>query len=387
MQPQFRYTDLVNTSFLVGTFSGGTFPANTKNLFQVRRGRIKVNYDNNLTQFVIQIDAIQTGFTTKDAYLSIVEPWTKSVGLQMGIFNRPFGYEIEYSSSNRESPERSRFTQTLFPGERELGAKLFYAPQMGPLTMFRADVGLFNGSGPTANEYDNFKEVIGHLVYQLPFEQANAELDMGVSGYFGAVRNNTKFLYKAGDLPSGAKGFIADSTASNLNDGVGRTYVGFDAQFYYDVPSVGGAILRGEYVFGKQPGTSSTSVSASAQPATPIYQREFAGWYVYYIQNIGSKEQIVVKYDVFDPNTKISSSQFMNTNASGASGLAATDIKYSTIGFGLIHHWDDNVKFVLYYELVKNEKLTNITDTSSPLFPYAGDVNDSVLTFRMQCRF
>ena len=270
LQPQFRYTDLINTSFPIGGFSGGVFPANTKNLFQVRRGRLKVNYDNNLTQFVIQIDAIQTGFTTKDAYLSIVEPWTKSVGLQMGIFDRPFGYEISYSSSNRETPERSRLFQTLFPGERELGAKLFYAPQSGPLTMFRADVGVFNGSGPTANEYDNFKDVIGHIALQLPFQEANAELDLGVSGYFGAVRNTTKFLYKAGDLPSGAKGFVVDSTAGNLSDGVSRTYFGFDAQFYYDVPTIGGAILRGEYIFGKQPGTSSTSQSAGAQPATSI---------------------------------------------------------------------------------------------------------------------
>jgi hypothetical protein len=258
---------------------------------------------------------------------------------------------------------------------------------MGPLTMLRADIGVFNGSGPTANEFDNFKDVIGHVVYQMPFEQVNAELDIGVSGYFGAVRNNTKFLYRVGDLPSGVKAFVVDSTASNLNDGVGRRYVGFDAQFYYDVPSIGGAILRGEYVFGKQPGTPSTSVSASAQPSTPIYQREFAGWYVYYIQNIGSKEQFVVKYDVFDPNTSVAASQFMNTNTTGAQGLTAIDIKYSTLGFGLIHHWDDNVKLVLYYELVQNEKLTSIADASSSLFPYAADVRDNVLTFRVQCKF
>jgi hypothetical protein len=149
LQPQFRYTDLMNRPYLIGTFSGGTFPANTKNLLQVRRGRLKANYDNGLTQFVIQIDAIQTGFTTKDAYLSIIEPWTKSFGFQMGIFDRPFGYEISWSSSNRESPERSRLFQTLFPGERELGAKLFYTPPSGPFSMFHADLGIFNGSGPT----------------------------------------------------------------------------------------------------------------------------------------------------------------------------------------------------------------------------------------------
>ncbi len=90
---------------------------------------------------MLQIDAIQTGVTVKDAYVLVTEPWTQSLGFQMGIFDRPFGYEISYSSSSRESPERSRMYQTLFPGERELGAKLFYAPQLGPLSFLRADVG------------------------------------------------------------------------------------------------------------------------------------------------------------------------------------------------------------------------------------------------------
>jgi hypothetical protein len=387
LQPQFRYTDVINPTYPVGNFSGGQFPANTKNLFQVRRGRIKVNYDNGLTQFVLQFDAIQTGFTTKDAYLSIVEPWAKSVGLQMGIFDRPFGYEISYSSSNREAPERSRLFQTLFPGERELGAKLFFAPPAGPLSFLRADVGVFNGSGPTANEFDNFKDIIGHVGAQVPFDNIGAALDFGVSGYFGQVRNNTKFLYTARDLPSGVKGFLVDSTSSNLSAGVARQYLGIDAQFYLDVPSIGGMILRGEYIFGKQPGTSSTSSSPAAQPTSAAYQREIAGWYLNLIQNIGNRDQIVVKYDVFDPNTKVGASDFVPTNSSGASGLTATDVKYSTLGFGLVHHWDDNVKFVLYYEIVQNEKLAGITSASSALYPYREDVRDNVLTFRVQAKF
>jgi hypothetical protein len=138
LQPQWRYTDLINTPWSIGAVSGGAFPANTKNVFQVRRGRLKFNYDNTLTQFVIQFDAIQTGFTLKDAYLQITEPWSKSVGFQMGVFDRPFGYEISYSSSSRETPERSRMYQTLFPGERELGAKLFWAPPQGPFSFLRA---------------------------------------------------------------------------------------------------------------------------------------------------------------------------------------------------------------------------------------------------------
>jgi hypothetical protein len=400
LQPQFRLTDNLVSDFpsaqqyLIGNFSGGKFPTNAKNLFQVRRGRLKVNYDNDLTQFVIQIDAVQTGFTTKDAFLSVIEPWTRSVGFQFGIFDRPFGYEISYSSSNRETPERSRLFQTLFPNERELGAKLFYAPPSGSLSFLRADLGVFNGSGPIANEYDNFKDIIGRVGAQVPFTEANAELDFGVSGYFGKVRNNTKFLFTPGTLANGLSGFQVDSTASNLSDGVDRTYIGVDAQFYIDIPQIGGAILRGEYITGKQPGAgalsplSSSTTSPQAQITTPIYKRNFAGWY---IQNIGAREQLVFDYDVYDPNTDVSASNFManatSSNTSGATGLSAADVKYTTLGFGFIHHWDDNVKFLVYYEIIQNEKLDQITLSSSPLLLFANNLKDNVFTFRVQYKF
>jgi hypothetical protein len=387
LQTQWRFTDLMNTTYSIGGFSGGAFPANVKNLFQVRRGRVKITYDNVLTQYVLQFDAIQTGLSLKDAYVMITEPWTKSAGLQIGVFDRPFGYEISYSSSSRETPERSRMFQTLFPGERELGAKLFYSPQSGPLSFLRADVGVFNGSGPSANEFDNFKDVIGHVAAQVPMDQIGAELDFGVSGYLGNVRSNTKYLYTSGTLADGSQGFAVDSTATNVSAGVARTYLGFDAQFYIDIPSIGGAILRGEYIFGKQPGTSSSTSSPSTQPTTAIYKRDFSGFYVYYIQNIGDKDQLVVKYDSFDPNTKVGAADFGTTNGSGALGLTASDIKFSTLGLGIVHYWDDNVKFMLYYEIVSNDKLTGVTNTSTALYPYAGDVRDNVLTFRTQYKF
>jgi hypothetical protein len=383
IQPQWRFTDLINTPWSIGAVSGGAFPANTKNLFQVRRGRLKFNYDNNLTQFVIQFDAIQTGFTLKDAYFSLTEPWSKSVGLQMGVFDRPFGYEISYSSGSRETPERSRMYQTLFPGERELGAKFFWAPPQGPLSFFRADVGVFNGSGPTANEFDNFKDVIGHVAAQFPFPDAGFAMDLGVSGYLGSVRSNTRNIWMNGEVAPGVKGFIKSSDTTNVSAGVDRTYLGFDAQLYYDVPSLGGLILRGEYVFGVQPGTNGTTSSPAAQPTGDAYKRNFAGYYLYLIQNIGNDDQIVVKYDVYDPNTDVSAGDFVK-----ASNLTAADIKYSTLGFGLVHHWDANIKFILYYERVSNESLTaaNLA-TSSTLYPYTDDVRDNVFTFRVQYKF
>jgi hypothetical protein len=383
LQTQFRYTDLINTPFTVGNFSGGAFPANTKNLFQVRRGRLKFNYDNTLTQFVIQADFINTGFTLKDAYVTVTDPWYRTIGVQAGVFDRPFGYEISLSSSNRETPERSRLFQTLFPGERDLGAKIIVAPQTGPLSNLRLDIGLFNGVGPNANEVDNFKDLSGHLGYQIPFEEANAELDLGVSGYIGSVRSASKYIYAVADPGTGVKKFTVDSTASNLSSGVDRTYFGADAQLYLNVLPFGGTILRGEYVAGKQPGTLGSNASLTAAISGDVARRTFNGYYAYLVQNIGSRDQIMVKYDVLTPNTEVSVADFRT-----GTNLTSADIAFKTLGLGYIHYLDDNVKVVLYYELIANEKLDpSLLAASSSLYPYTSDVRDNVLTVRMQYKF
>lgn len=386
LQAQYRATDIMNQSQPIGSFSGGAFPSNQKSQFQLRRGRLKVNYDNLLTQAVLQIDIIPAGLFLKDAYLSLTEPWLQSAGLQIGVFDRPFGYEISFSSGWRETPERSRIFQTLFPGERDLGAKLFFAPQLGSLTWLRADLGVFNGTGANANEFDNYKDVIGRVGAQFPFDEIGAEIDLGVSGYFGGVRNNTKFLWKVGTQPSGMRGFLVDSSSTNLGDGVDRKYVGVDAQFYYDVPTIGGLTLRGEFITGKQPGgtgATNSTVSPNAQPPGALYLRNISGWYLNLVQNIGDDHQVLLKYDVYDPNTDVDAADFSSTN-----NLSAADIKFSTLGLGYIYHWDGNVKFVWYYELVDNEKLSasNVVASSS-LAPFVENLRDNVFTFRIQYRF
>jgi hypothetical protein len=383
VQAQFRLTDLPGAP---ANFSGGAFPTYSNKVFQVRRGRIKVNYDNVLTQAVLQMDFVPSGFTLKDAFLSITEPWLQSVGLQIGVFDRPFGYEISFSSGWRETPERSRIFQTLFPGERDLGAKLFFAPQLGNLTWLRADVGIFNGSGANTSEFDNFKDFIGRVAVQMPFDDIGAELDLGISGYLGHVRNNTKFLWQSGVGQSGERGFFVDSTITNLGSGVRRKYFGLDAQFYYDVTNIGGLTLRGEFISGHQPGiagSTTSTISPSTQPTGALYRRNFNGWYLSLVQNIGNEHQVLLKYDVYDPNTDVGAGDFSSTN-----NLTAADIKFGTLGLGYVYHWDGNVKFVLYYEFVNNEKLLATKVAGNPaLAVFSDNVRDNVFTFRVQYRF
>lgn len=367
-------------------FSGGNFPAASDNRYKVRRGRIKFLYGDDFNQFVMQFDVSEGGFTTKDMYMKLTDPFVHTFSLTGGIFNRPFGYEIAYSSSSRESPERARFTQTLFPSERDLGAQFtFNPPKTSPYNFIHLDAGLFTGNGPNA-EFDTKKDFIGHLWISKTTNSEKIRYGLGVSLYNGGIYQGNKYIYKMGDVATGVKGFVVDSTTSNKTAFATRQYIGFDGQFSIESP-IGLSALRGEYVFGTQPGSNSTTTSpTTAIPNYDTYIRKFNAFYVYFVQTIAqTKHQIVVKYDVYDPNTDISASNIAITVDGSKTRLGTPDIKYATLGLGYIYHFDKNIKFEVYYDLVSNET-TGIKGTTG-LNDYTKDIKDNVLTIRLQYKF
>ncbi|MBS4028808.1 MAG: hypothetical protein KGZ58_09230 [Ignavibacteriales bacterium] len=380
IQTQYQIADTEATAaYSIGNFSGGSFPSYVNSRFQLRRGRFKINYDNDLTQYVLQVDVTQNGVGIKDAFISVKEPWYKTVSLTAGVFDRPFGFEISYSSSSRETPERSRMYQTLFPGERELGAKIELVSENKKWNWLNVKAGFFNGVLNTANENDSKKDFIGRVGVQIPFQEQNLEIDGGVSIYAGNVRNNSPEFF---EMNTSTKKFTRDSSSANIGKYFERNYLGIDVQLYYDAPVIGGLSFRGEFISGKQPGTSSSNNFYNpGATVTPLYKRTFYGYYINYIQNVGLSNQILLKYDVLDPNKNV------DGNDIGASGsnLKISDIKYSTLGIGWIYHWDANVKFILYKDFVTNEKVNSIATGS--FIPFKNDVHDNVLTLRMQYKF
>lgn len=383
-----KFTGYIQSQFQVADsdgakgFAGGDFAAGVHQRFHLRRARLKMNYDNDLTQFVLQFDVAQGGLTIKDAYVSIKEPWLRTFTLSSGVFDRPFGFEISYSSSNRETPERSRMYQTLFPGERDLGLKVEIAPEKGALSFLNFKGGFFNGTRENTVENDNNKDFIGRLGFSLPFDEENLSIDGGASLYSGNVRSNSRAYWTM----SNSK-FAIDSSLANYGKYRERTYIGADVQLTYDLSVIGGMALRGEIITGKQPGTSASNSFynngwvTSPASGTPLYMRNFTGFYINYVQNIGMKNQLVLKYDEFDPNTDVSASQIGADNTTSAS-----DVKYTTLGIGWIYHWDANVKFIVYYDMVTNEKVFSSTKVAS-LLPFTNDLKDNVLTVRMQYKF
>ena len=381
IQPQFQIASAKG----VKSFEGGDFAPRVSNRFMLRRSRIRIDFvhfdkENAAgVQFVFQFDANERNFTVRDVWGRIFENKYKLFSFTTGMFARPFGYEVNYSSSDRESPERGRMTQLLMKSERDLGAMISFdvRKEKHPLKYLKVDAGFFNGQGiNAAGDFDNTKDFIGRVALKPIKINKNIFLSAGTSILYGGVENNTKYHYSTSRI-SGIKMQIVDSSVNNIGKVSPRRYYGADIQLKFK-NKIGFTELRGEFVSGLQTGTANSTETPTAllTGADGFHTRRFNGAYIYLLQNIFSlKHQLLVKYDWYDPNTKVKGNEI----GVASSNLTAANIKYSTLGLGYLYYITSNVKWVLYFTMPKNEKT---------LLPgLDADIKDDVLTCRLQFRF
>ncbi|NDV84250.1 hypothetical protein [Bacteroides sp. 51] len=363
---QLKFSGYVQTQW---TWNHADVSTGDQNDFSLRRGRLKAAYTSKYGEAVIQIDATEEGVKVKDAFLKLQAPNVKWVALRGGIFDRPFGYEISYSSSRRESPERSRVFLTLFPKERDLGAELiFKGPQGTKLHPLTLNIGLFSGNGGQAKETDSRKDFIGHLSYTKKLN--NFTYGLGASLYAGGVRLAGDVYQRAYKFTNGA--FVED-TDLKPGDYAKRQYYGVDGQI--GLSSVlGMTSLRGEYLWGTQPGAAGDSKSPTGAIISDIYVRKFSGYYLQLVQDIAtSKHSLVLKYDAYDPNTKVDKNECQTKG----------DIAYSTFGFGWLFRANQNLRVMCYYDINSNEKVNNNAVDAK----YKENLSDDVFTLRLQYKF
>ena len=375
LQPQFQ---LAETSG-IPSFAGGDFAPGVDNRFMLRRGRMRIDYlrrnadDYPSVQLVFQFDGTERGFFARDYWGRVFENRWHIFSLTGGMFARPFGYEVNLGSSDRETPERGRASQILMKTERDMGAMLTLEPRKkgGSFHWLRADLAVVNGQGLAGPaDYDSHKDVIAR-VYCKPYRlnRKGWLLSGGVSVLEGGIISPVPVLYHS----DGAL-LIRDSSGDNIGKLAARQYRGADVQF--KVPNRKGATeLRAEYMRGHQTGTLQLSETPGVLTGLPLATRHFDAVYFYFLQHLGStKHQVVIKYDWYDPNTDAE-----GTDIKAANGHTAADVKFSTIGGGYLWYVNANLRLMLYYEHPMNEKTGIATHTE--------DLKDNVLTARLQFRF
>jgi hypothetical protein len=336
--------------------------------FRVRRGRVKVTYDAGLTQFVFQGDFTPAGFALKDFFLNITDPWTKMFDLTVGQFNRPT-YEVEYSSSVREAPERSLITRTLYPNERDLGAMISFSPE----GLFKLQLATFNNTflSDVAQNNPNFRDDNLYYMARITKELSVMEglsIDLGAHGRFGNVRSNSQMLIPS-DVPTNAPNSNLDSSASNYGLKLSKNWFGGEIQLYWDAPVIGGTKLLAEYITGSS--VDELPASSTTITSRKIRKRDFAGFYVMLVKNIFTEWQFALRYDQYNPNTKIDIAKVNNIN----------DLTQTTIGLGIHNYTFENVRITLWYDMPKYKTTSgdNKLMTESP--------KQNQMTLRLQYKF
>jgi hypothetical protein len=195
------------------------------------------------------------------------------VTLRVGQFVKPFGFDIQQSSSVRESPERAIFAGYFFPGQRDRGVLLqgdldfLNAPALKNVRYFAA---VLNGNRffTDSNRQPNY-------LFRLRKHFAGINLAAGVSVQLGHQL-----------LPPGLSG--------NNNENV----FGVDLQYAH-----GRFGLRGEFVTGNMP---STLLGLEAEFA-PAFRpgRHSSGGAVFATYQLTEKDNVYARYDQFngDPVT------------------------------------------------------------------------------------
>jgi hypothetical protein len=236
-----------------------------KDNFYIRRGRFKAVADADMTQFTLQIDAIPSGLSLKEAYATVKLPagWAFDAGLQLF----PFGYEVaSRSSSDLDLLERSQASVYFLDGEYDTGVSA--RGKLGPIALRG---GVFNGNGIKGNagrDNDQAKDLIARATVDFGF------LTGGLSGWYGKAIN-----------------YAAVVNGGHVS--YDRVRAAVDAQLFLDLLPIGGTFVKGEYIWGK------TGIGTANGGAGANLGRAASGLYAILGQNIGHWNQIAVRYDTF----------------------------------------------------------------------------------------
>ena len=359
-----------------GPVAGSSAAAPVTNSFYLRRARIKLTYETlDGIKFVLQPDYAFDKVTLRDAYVVLNDRWTHTYALTVGQFNR-LSYEVEFSSNFREFLERSRMTTTLYPVERDLGAKLEANFDIKYFFPLKLQLAIFNGNfgeGTTANQVrdiDSNKDVMARAVYSIKVPSKGLGIDIGGSGYFGS----TKVLPQPVTNPVTPPSVFLDIDNTPFTPGVGATlkkdWFGAETQIYYDF--LGGTSLKAEYISGTLSGSTNSFEINPGINANKV--RKFSGFYLAFMKNIGKNHQAAIRYDQYDPNTKLS----------GSDVTRADDLKFNTWTFAWQYFYDENVKVVLGYTMPLNEKSDLV---AGDYLTTNKDRKDSTFSIRLQAKF
>jgi hypothetical protein len=272
-----------------------------KDVFEVRRARLRATYTLGISEYLLNVDAIPSGVSVKEAEVSMTAPWTEAVKTKftIGLMYIPFGYESQESDSVLPFIERSALANRLFPGQRDIGLRA-----AGNLfdKKIEYQVALMNGNPISdavfpALDPNGAKDVVGRVGVNV------GGLRAGISGLWGKG-----FLTPAVD----------DAKTANVNEAHGyRNFdhgaAGFDIVYKVAIPVIGPLALYAEGVIarnldrsaiGDYPKPPTSTVDGVKLYGVGLVNTTQRTGYIGFLQNLTQWGAIGARAEIFDPSSK-----------------------------------------------------------------------------------
>ncbi len=281
--------------------------------FLLRRARLRAVLDYRFLFGSFEIDANTVNgpqvrpisFDVGAQYKNPRNAAVPYIAAHLGMVRTPFGFEVQQSDRDRLFLERSRVMSAFFPGEYDLGARVF-----GGWRFLRYTVAAMNGDPVGERTFpgrdpNKSKDFVFHGGVDLTFGR------VGVRGGFSAVygRGFHQGIASGKDQlvwrdqnqngqidPGEITSVLGQAAQPSAN--FGRYALGGDLQIGIQVPRLGQLTLLGELVYG-------VNMDRAVQVADPVAAardlREL-GWYVGATQELTRYALVGLRYDRYDPD-------------------------------------------------------------------------------------
>ncbi len=219
VQAQYRFQDfndaaspnLVNGSLPTGVGpndviakSDGT--TTNRNLFRVRRARLRAIHETDVTRLFLQLDfaavggnAPGLGTIARNAEVTGIAHWTKELQTEVtaGLFMVPFRRELTEISMYRPFLERTWAVMNTFPNERDIGV---HVNTLLP-KKFAIDVGILNGQRLGETRFVALPDLNHSKDFYAAAEVTFAPVTLSVHGYAGKGVNVDPVLLRVKNFP------------------------------------------------------------------------------------------------------------------------------------------------------------------------------------------
>jgi hypothetical protein len=303
--------------------------------FLVRRARLRAQVDYSVIQGAIEFDGntvngYQARIIGAEASLLWRNPsmqLTPYLGLTIGSFKIPFGFEIGQSDRERLFMERSNFERAVFPGEYDLGIRL-----AGGWRFLRYSVAAMNGD-PIGEKLfpgrdpNQSKDLVGRLGLEMRVLrrlgiQAGVSAVYGEGFHKGVAASKDTLVWRDTDEDG-----VVQINEINVIPGqtpmpsqnFSRWAVGGDLLLTFAIPKLGELTLYGELAYA----VDLDRALLVADPVAAGRDLRELGWYVAATQELTRWAMVGARYDHYDPDR--------DSHDLGAGAQVPSDLSFSTL--------------------------------------------------------